>query len=314
MRLPTLLLLPLLAGLLAAPAAVAKPPYRVGMGDQNPAMFANKSFKALKLKRVRYIVPWDAGVDRQQYGGEVGFYLHTARQARKEVLVAFSARRGCYTGYYSRAKRCRAPSPRAYRRAIRAFRKRFPWVKTFSPWNEANHPSQPTYRRPALAAAYYDQVRRNCRGCKIVALDVLDSRDMLAYIAGFSAATKGRPRIWGIHNYADVNRLRSSATQAILRRVPGEVWMTETGGLVAFGPSFPYDQRRAASRIHQMFRLADAYATRRPGMRSRVTRLYPYQWTGVKRGARFDAGLVNPNGSPRPGLWVFKRYARKRLK
>ncbi len=234
---PTLLLLALVAGLLAAPTASAKPGYRVGMGDQNKKMFANKSFKALELKRLRYIVSWDAGVDARQFG-EVGGYLLAARPARKEVLVAFGARRGCFTGRYAAAKRCRAPSLRAYRSAFRAFRKRYPWVKTFSPWNEANQVSQPTYRRPGLAAAYYDQVRRNCRGCKIVALDVLDSRNMLAYIGGFMRGTKGKPQIWGIHNYADVNRLRSSATRAILRRVPGEVWMTETGGLVAFGPSF----------------------------------------------------------------------------
>ncbi len=299
-RLPTLLLPALVAGLLAAPTASAKPGYRVGMGDQNKKMFAHKSFKALELERVRYIVSWDAGVDARQFR-EVGGYLLAARRARKEVLVAFGARRGCFTGRYAAAKPCRAPGLRAYRSAFRAFRKRYPWVKTFSPWNEANHVSQPTYRRPGLAAAYYDQVRRNCRGCKIVALDVLDSRNMLAYIGGFVRGTKGKPRIWGIHNYADVNRLRSSATRAILSRVPGEVWMTETGGLVAFGPSFPYDQRRAASRTHRMFRLADAYDTRRSGMRSRITRLYPYQWTGVKRGARFDAGLVSPSGSPPAG-------------
>ena len=31
-------------------------------------------------------------------------------------------------------------------------------------------------------------------------------------------------------------------------------------------------------------------------------------------GARFDAGLVNPNGSPRPAFRVFKRLLRGRLR
>jgi hypothetical protein len=44
-------------------------------------------------------------------------------------------------------------------------------------------------------------------------------------------------------------------------------------------------------------------------MRSRITRLYNYQWTGVPRRSRFDAGLVNPDGSPRKAYKQFKRSA-----
>ena len=48
-----------------------------------------------------------------------------------------------------------------------------------------------------------------------------------------------------------------------------------------------------------MFQLADRYDSRLSGMRSRITRLYNYQWTGVPKNSGFDAGLVNPNGSAR---------------
>ena len=58
-----------------------------------------------------------------------------------------------------------------------------------------------------------------------------------------------------------------------------------------------------------MFKLADKYDTRRSGMRSKITRLYNYQWTGVARSARFDAGLVNPDGSPRKAYQQFKKSA-----
>ena len=47
----------LAAALLAVPAAQAKP--RVGLSEQNPAVFDSASWKPLKLKRSRYIVPWD---------------------------------------------------------------------------------------------------------------------------------------------------------------------------------------------------------------------------------------------------------------
>ena len=43
----------LMAALLVAPAAQAKP--KVGLSEQNPAVFDSASFKKLKLKRARYI-------------------------------------------------------------------------------------------------------------------------------------------------------------------------------------------------------------------------------------------------------------------
>ena len=61
-------------------------------------------------------------------------------------------------GHYSRSKRCKAPSVRRYKKAVTAFRKRYPQVRVFAPWNEANHPSQPTYRKPGLAVRYYKAV------------------------------------------------------------------------------------------------------------------------------------------------------------
>ena len=37
---------------------------------------------------------------------------------------------------------------------------------------------------------------------------------------------------------------------------------------------------------------------------------YVYRWFGEGRTARFDAGLVNPNGSPRKAYSVFARFAK----
>ncbi|HEX2084145.1 MAG TPA: hypothetical protein VHF89_00555, partial [Solirubrobacteraceae bacterium] len=45
--------------LVAAPAHAAYN-VRVGIGDQSASMFAHPDFKRLKIKRVRYFIPWHA--------------------------------------------------------------------------------------------------------------------------------------------------------------------------------------------------------------------------------------------------------------
>ncbi len=303
----------LLAAVCPPPAGAAAKRYRVGMGDQDPSMFANASFRALGIKRVRYIVPWDSALDPDQ--AEIDrVYMEAARAEPREVLVAFGARRGCFDGgiYAKSDPGCVAPTAAQFKQAFLAFRALYPDVTTYSPWNEANHLSQPTAKKPKLAARYFDIVAANCRRCKIVALDVLDSSNMVTYVKAFRRAAEKRPTIWGIHNYADVNRRRVRQTKALLKTVRGEVWMTETGGIVAFGESFPYDEKRAAARTKDLFRLADRFSRKQKGLKSRIMRIYPYQWTGVEPGARFDAGLVNPDGSPRAAFDVFLRLARTR--
>jgi hypothetical protein len=62
---------------------------------------------------------------------------------------------------------------------------------------------------------------------------------------------------------------------------------------------FSYSPKRAAARTKYMFSLARKY--------KRVTRIYVYRWFGERRSARFDAGLVGPNGGSRPGLTQFRK-------
>jgi hypothetical protein len=98
----------------------------------------------------------------------------------------------------------------------------------------------------------------------------------------------------------------------MLATVPGEVWLTETGAIVKLGNSrqFAYSEERAASRTRWMFRLAGRFDMPRRRLRSRLTRLYVYKWFGEPPGARFDAGLVNLDGTPRLAFYVVRRYAR----
>ena len=90
------------------------------------------------------------------------------------------------------------------------------------------------------------------------------------------------------------------AAGSVLAAVPGTVWLTETGGLVNFGGAFPNHNgsgdRRAASALTEMFRIA--------GSQHRIARLYIFQWNGASARARFDAGLLDPQGVPRPGYVV----------
>jgi hypothetical protein len=50
---------------------------------------------------------------------------------------------------------CHLPSVREYTKAFKAFRKRWPKIRIISPWNEANHRSQPTFKNPKRAAQFY---------------------------------------------------------------------------------------------------------------------------------------------------------------
>jgi hypothetical protein len=305
-------LVPVAALLLAAVfAAPAQANFAVGMADQNAAMFDNKNFQALKIKRIRYLVAYDWFKIRWQRE-EVDAFMKRAQAANADVLVHFTSRRGCYVnGRYSRRKVCRAPSVAKYKSSFKRFQRLYPFVKTYGAWNEANHESQPVARNPKRAAQYFLAARSLCRSCTIVALDVLDQKNMSSYVNAFKRFDKGKARIWGLHNYGDVNRKRTSGTRELLRIAPGEVYLTETGGILKFGGAFPRSLSRQARATKYMFSMVSKYDSRQRGLRGRITRLYNYQWTGAKRGARFDAGLVNPNGSQRPAYRQFKKSARR---
>jgi hypothetical protein len=306
--------LSLLAFLVVAAPASAK--YRVGIGEQKASVFTDPTWQSLKLKRIRYLVPWDYA-KRAGEKAEIDFFMTRAREHRQDVLVTFTARRGCYSakGRYSRSRACRAPSVGKYTKAFKAFDKKFPWVKTYSAWNEINHKSQPTFKKPKRAAQYYNALHRLARKgrFRVMAADLLDNGgvSISRYLREMRPHLKGSPTLWGLHNYGDVNYRRSGATRTLLRLVRGEVWMTETGGIVKLLPQLKRSTKRAASRTKTMFKLANAFDTKRRGYRSKITRLFVYTWYGEAPTARFDAGLVNADGSPRPAFKVFKKNAVK---
>jgi hypothetical protein len=282
----------------ASPAAVT-----VGLGDQSWNTFSDGHFTDLGLRRVRVVTPWNVALTR---GNRIWLddYLTAARAAGADPLVSFGA------AHPSRcpARPCRLPSTGEFDRAFRAFRARWPWVRTIGVWNEANHRSQPTFRYPEQAARYFNVVRKRCRSCRVVAADVIDDANMVRWVSRFKAVARGA-RLWGLHNYRDGNPRRGQrygGTKLLLKTVRGKVWLTETGGIVRFvlpdgRTLFPYSEKRANVAISRVLRLAKEY-------RRRIARLYVYHWRADAFNNRFDAGLLDKDGVPRASYYTLKRW------
>ena len=101
----------LLAAIVAALvlAAPANANYRVGISEQDARVFSQPAWQALKLKRVRYVVAWDYYKDPGQVA-ETTTFMNTAQQFNQDVLVMFTAHRGCWNGALLEAQRV----PRAF--------------------------------------------------------------------------------------------------------------------------------------------------------------------------------------------------------
>jgi hypothetical protein len=309
MPLRRLVLLTLAAALLVpVTAADARIPIRVGIGDQDPSMFSQPAFQRAKFQRVRYFIAWNA-IDDPATIARADTFIRTARANRFSVLLHVS------TDDYT-IKQARLPSVAQYRSKVGALVRRYRalGVREFGTWNEANHASQPTYRSPTRAAAFFREMYRlvkpSCSSCAVVALDVLDQtgveRYMRTFFANLSPTFRRRATLVGIHNYGDVNRKRTTFTHNIIQIThrynrSARFWFTETGGLVNFGRSFPCSTSRAASRLNTMFSLARRFRT------AGVQRIYIYSWSGPGCSARFDAGLVGPGGTPRRGYETVRR-------
>jgi hypothetical protein len=283
----TSLVVAAVVGALVAPASAGA--LTVGIGDQQPPAFADGRLRALGLRVARLTVPWDAAATEP---AAVQAWLDAVAAAGMTPHVAFEHRRSDRCP----GSPCVVPSRSEYRAAVAAFHARFPQVRTFTTWNEANHQSQPVASRPEAVAGFYEELVSVCPSCTVVAGDVLDSGSYVRWLQRFRAATALHPRLWGLHNYGDTTYGTTSGTDAVLAAVPGKLWIEETGGIVtlrnAAGRStLAPDETRAATAIDRAFAIARA--------RPRVTRMYVYQWRASALD-RFDSGLVRPDGSLRP--------------
>jgi hypothetical protein len=299
----------LLIAMLAVPATGHA--YTLGVSDQQASTFSNPLFKPLRFKAARYITPYDVMSSPTDLARATE-WLTAARAARQRILVAFERSR-------RPGRERRLPSVAEYTSEIRKFHQRFPFVKEISVWNEVNRcqssrriAGQPTCRKERRLAQYYSAVRRvfRARGTRIVALDVLDEQNVnrtVGVIRRFLRYARPRPRILGFHNYSDTNRFSTTRTRRVLRAFRGEVWLTETGGIVKLGRSFPFSVSRASRALGCMFSLARS--------QRRIRRLYVYQFNPAFTAADdFDAGLINRDGTARPGYRVVQRRQARRCR
>jgi len=289
------LLLSLTAALGAPAAASAKPV--VGIGDQKPTMFADPRLGWLRITTARIVVSWRVG----QAGWErpwVDNWLKAARRAGVRPLVGFGH-------VWAGRERTKLPSVAQYRRAVAAFHARYPWVRDYIAWNEANHCSQPTCHHPERAAAYYDALVSVCPRCRVVAADVIDQGNMVAWLRAYEKAVKHRTPLWGLHNYLDVNRLRASGTLRFLRTVKGRVWITETGGIVR---RTHYAKQIAFTESEAHAARATDYALKLAARHPRIGRIYLYKWNTDSPANAWDSGLVDWAGGRRAGFDVLARF------
>ena len=294
-RLLSLTLLLVLA--IAAPASAQRP--IVGVGDQDARMFSAPAFQKLGIKHSRLALAWDWYREPWMVS-QTDQWMAAAQASGVRPLVAFNR------NWRSNGHR-KLPSISAYRKSFRLVRERYPFVKDYSAWNEANHSTQPTAKKPRMAARYYNAMRKDCRKCTIVAADVLDSSDMVKWIKKFKKHAV-KPRIWGLHNYKDANDARGT-TKVLLKAVKGQVWLTETGGILRLKPSDgrrggrKHTKKQQAKAVKRVYKVAKSSR--------RVKRIYFYEWA-KKQGNRWDSAFVEANGKPRPSYRALKRGLRAR--
>lgn len=289
-----------------------------GIGDQHADTFGDANFKKLGVKRTRLITAWDSIFkDPQGLDG----WMSSVRANKLQPVIAFNPTRGSVCP----GSGCRIPSTRAYTRAFKAFRKKYPWVKLYNFWNETNSATQPTGPTRASVlkktAALYVAAKRVCgRRCTVTGPDILDQgigdgrrsvrvrnqKRMKKWIGLFLryAGRRNYPKIWGFHNYGDTNYGRSTGTRFFLRTVRGQVWVTETGGIYAFRlqsgrETFPPNASRQSRATRFAYTLANKY-------RKRIRRLYYYQWRKNQPTDFFDAGIVDFDRNLRPAYNVLR--------
>ncbi|HMJ32326.1 MAG TPA: hypothetical protein VK501_00300 [Baekduia sp.] len=289
MRLIRPVLLLTLLAVAALPAAAAQAKVAVGIADNKSDMFTDARFAALHVKYVRVMVRYDAMHDAPTRTWLDGWMAGAEAQGLKP-LVTFdrSPKRTSYN-----------PSAAQMAKSMKDLRKRYPFVKEFATWNEANINKSPT-----TVARWWLAMRKACPTCTVLGADLLDRDNVGTWAKRFVKAAGRTPKVWGLHNYTDANRLKTTGTRKLLGAVKGAVWFTETGGVVSrangSGITFPTSASHAAKATRFVFSTLVKVSPR-------VQRAYVYHWnTGVGDGRTWDSGLIGPDGKARPALAILQ--------
>jgi hypothetical protein len=292
-----------LIAVLAVPAGASA--YRLGVSDQQAQTFTNPLFAPLKFKEARYITPYDV-MESPADKALLDSWVAAATAAHQKILISFEH------SHRSNSRARKMPSVAAYTKELKKFKKAYPKITQISPWNEVNRcqrviagsvQGQPTCNSPKRVAQYYMAARKVWPGKTIVRIDILDEQNVnktIKFLKSFLRYASPDPKVIGFHNYSDTNRFSTTRTKRVLQTFRGKVWLTETGGIVKLGTSFPFSTSRAQKALGCMFTLAKT--------NPRIAALFVYQFNPAPdpATATFDAGLINPDQSLRPGYNVVK--------
>jgi hypothetical protein len=257
----------------------------VGIGDNNAPMFSDNNYRALGTQISRKVLPYDFWQHPLE-AADLDLWMQGAAAAGVEPLISFN---------HSEVNPKKLPTVLEFKQSLSMLLAKYPYIKVFSPWNEANHKSQPTVSNPRRAAEYYNAARQMCKGCRLVAADILDQTNMIPWVTKFRKYAKS-PKLWGLHNYTDSNRNKpwnATGTKKLLSTVPGQVWLTEVGGIVAFNVTYSYDPQRAALATIRVLKTAQKVP--------RIERVYLYCWFGVSDASAtapyvWDSGIADLGG------------------
>ncbi len=291
----------------AVPVASASASVLIGIGDQNPGMFSDPRFAALGIKTARDIVPWDIVTRRADRGDLAAFraWLKAAEQAHVSPLISFGADFTNPAANY-------VPTLGQYKKAVKAFLKDFPQIKTYTAWNEPDFSYRKLAREPTLAANYFNALYEMCRHCTVLAGDVYLPATGAKTISG-AVATLGpwlhayikglhhKPAGWALHDYTEIRAHNTSQLRVLLSMTKGPVWLDETAGVLRRG-HWQYKNQSAAAAAKD-----EQYLLSLTGRYHRIARIYHYEW-GANPSAGWDSALIGPNNRPRPAYNVLLRF------
>ena len=248
-----------------APRAHAAASYLTGIGDEQATMFTNPLWQQLHTKIARYIAPYDAAV--RPYSLDKAKRLDPCR--RSAARAGAGRLLPLRVHAHEAAERGRLPTRCGEVRQAVPPRPPVPVLGRGQPRQRAPRLLEPLggARGRVLpgAAARVQRLHGRSGSTSSTRQNISPT---LSYISEFKREI-GRlqtvmPTIWGLHDYSDVNRLESWRTRELVTALGGQVWLTETGGIVQFGGAFPNSHgsglTRAAKVLKYMFALAGSSA------------------------------------------------------
>jgi hypothetical protein len=288
-------------------ATVVPHPFLTGIADQHANMFIDQRFLKLPISHVRIFVAWDLLKDPSQTA-PVDLYMKAAHADNQDVLVTFTQSR-------LPGKHSVNPTPAQLVSSLKAMRKRWPWVHEFSTWNEVNLNG----KKPATVAKWWMALSAACPTCTILGADLVDrgpqnnakasskpvvTASISTWLKGFLKATKGKqPKAWGLHNYDDANLKHTYGTQAMLKAVTGQIWFTETGGLVSRHSGSPIKLPEGQTHATAATKYILTTLAR---LSPRIKRVYLYEWTDAT--STWDSAFTNPKNQTRSSLVYLTQF------